>query len=373
MSSDFFTIRNEANETAVIDINGYIGRDWWEDEDKENTLQRIQKALKEIKELKAKTITVNIFSLGGDVHHAFAIHDALVAHSAAIITNIIGFCASAATIIAMSGDVRKMSDNSLFLIHKCMTSVWGANENDLQAKLDANKLVDERIKNLYKKVGVSSEKVEELMNEDNGYGKWITAQEAKDYGFITEITNEMKQVASVSADYFAKSKLPAIPAGYENLIQNQNQNQTAPVGFWENIKNEIKELFSIHNQINKSTNNQINMKNTFPLIAAMFALADDAQFDKEKGFVLNETQLKDLEAELLKITNLQTEKTNLTASVSQKDTKIAELQAIVDKIPAGTQTVVGGDPSDDDANSFENSMKDDPFYKGIAKETGKKL
>ena len=160
MQNDFFNIRNEANETAVIDINGYIGRSWFEDEDKENSLQRIAKALKDIKDLNAKAITVNIFSLGGDVHHAFAIHDALVAHPAVVTTNIIGFCASSATIIAMAGDVRKMSDNSLFLIHKCMTSAWGCNENNLQALLESNKLVDDRIKNLYIKAGVGVKRKE---------------------------------------------------------------------------------------------------------------------------------------------------------------------------------------------------------------------
>jgi hypothetical protein len=30
---DFFLIRNESNETAVIDITGVIGFDWWEDEE----------------------------------------------------------------------------------------------------------------------------------------------------------------------------------------------------------------------------------------------------------------------------------------------------------------------------------------------------
>jgi len=85
---EFFTIKNEANETAVIDINGYIGRSWWEDQTEENSLQRIAKALKDIKDLNAKAITVNIFSLGGDVHHAFAIHDALQQHPAVVTTNI---------------------------------------------------------------------------------------------------------------------------------------------------------------------------------------------------------------------------------------------------------------------------------------------
>ena len=34
---EFFTIKNEANETDVIDITGTIGFDWWEEESENTT------------------------------------------------------------------------------------------------------------------------------------------------------------------------------------------------------------------------------------------------------------------------------------------------------------------------------------------------
>ena len=59
MQNDFSNIRNEANETAVIDITGVIGFDWWEEKsDKNNTYNRLQASLNAIKVLNAKEITV---------------------------------------------------------------------------------------------------------------------------------------------------------------------------------------------------------------------------------------------------------------------------------------------------------------------------
>ena len=384
---DFFTIKNEGNETAVIDITGVIGFDWWEDEaDKNNSFNRLQASLNEIKALKVRTIRVNIFSYGGSVHHALAIHDTLKEHSASITTNIIGLCASAATVIAMAGEKRIMSDNSLFLIHKCMGWAYG-NENDLQAELDSHKMYNQRLTNIYEKVGVKAEDVNRLMNESNGQGIWITATEAKEYGFINEISQTAKKVASVSADIFAKTKLPKLPSNYDFLIENNHPTPdgiTAVIaGLTRNLVQEIKQLFTIDDSpFTQNTNNQINntMKNTFPTIAALFAFGDDVQFDKEKGVTLNEEQLKNLESELAKITALQTEKTalqgektSLEAQISEKDTKITALQAIVNKVPVPVKKPNGNDADDNAEPSFEDTMRNDTYYQSVSAEYGLKL
>jgi ATP-dependent protease ClpP protease subunit len=361
-------IRNSTSKEATIDIEGYIGENWWEDKDKQNTLERIKKDINAIKGIGADTIIVNIHSPGGNIDHALAIHDALREHSAKIITKITGMCASAATIIMMAGDERKMSENALILIHKCWSFVVG-NENDIEAELQTQRTVNDRILNIYLAGGkASKEELKNLMNENNGYGKYINSTESLSFGLITEsyIPAGNQKVAAISKEIFNKMHLPKLPQGFESLIKEE---ETQDKKLWENIKIELKNLFSTNQHNNQLPNNEINMKNTFPLIVTLFAMADNTQYDKDKGVTFNNEQLKNLELKLAEITALQTEKTNLEAQVSEKDTKIASLQAIVDKVPANPQ-VNGSDAKDDDEETFEDSIKNDPYYQNLSQKYG---
>lgn len=62
-------------------------------------------------------ITVRINSGGGDVFAAVAIYTRLKEHKAKISVKIDGWCASAATIIAMAGDTIEISVGGVFMIH----------------------------------------------------------------------------------------------------------------------------------------------------------------------------------------------------------------------------------------------------------------
>ena len=108
-----FSIKNLSGDTAEIKIFGEIGEGWFGDG---VTLDSVKTQLEGIK---AKKINVLISSLGGDVNHALAIHDILKMSNAEITTEIVGATASSGTIVAMAGSDgnRKMSNNSLFLVH----------------------------------------------------------------------------------------------------------------------------------------------------------------------------------------------------------------------------------------------------------------
>jgi ATP-dependent protease ClpP protease subunit len=375
-------IQNSAQE-AVIDIDGRIGKSsWWDDEDKdkENSNERIKKDLNAIKALGVSHIIVNIHSLGGDTDHALAIHDALADHPAKITTDIKGFCASSGTIIAMAGENRKMSCNGLHLSHKCSSGIRG-NENDLEAELESQRAVNERIKNIYMKSGkVSKEKITELMNENNGNGKWITAKEAEEYGFVTEVytPGESKKVACVSKHTFENSKLPSLPEGFEFLLEDEEEGKK--LSKLEKILERMNNRFeSFENKFNNHKTNTI-MKDKFPMIVALFAIAEATAYDDKKGFNLSNDQLEKFEAELGKIAGLESEKTTLQADktalenkVTEKETKINDLQKIVDKIPTPTTQVAGADAPDAAVETFEDEMKNSDYYKNIAKENGLKL
>lgn len=222
-------IQNADTDTPVIDIDGFIGDLFWEES--KNTVKAIKAKLKEISKLKATKIIVNINSPGGFVDAGLGIHDILAAHKAEIETNVSGLTASMATIIAQSGDTRRMSDNALFLIHQPMHGSF-SNVTESEQRLEELIKVNDRLVRIYdKRNEISSEdEIRNLMNESNGNGKWIDADEALELGFIDEIFEPMATAAAVlDPEVKATLRLPDLPEGKfpkpasnatDNLITN---------------------------------------------------------------------------------------------------------------------------------------------------------
>lgn len=184
-----YSIKNE-EDTAIIDISGYIGRDIWEEwmtgEPSPNTAENLKKQLREIS---ANKIIVNINSPGGDVNDGLMIMDLLQAKDANVITNLQGFSASSASIIAMAGTKRRMSENAFLLVHRIMFGLMGFyNQNSMKEFAADMETLDARLVKIYeKRANISAEEIEALLDEGNGYGRWMDAEEALKYGFIDEI------------------------------------------------------------------------------------------------------------------------------------------------------------------------------------------
>lgn len=364
---------NEASEDqAEIIVEGQIGyEDWWGDHEyDENTNRLMTEELNKIRALKAKTVLVKIHSLGGDVDHALAIYDQLKDLKANVITQINGMCASAATILFAAGSERKISKNALFLVHKC----WGysrGNANQLEAAIESFKQIDQRIMSIYKESGVVDEqKLNDLMNYNNGEGKWIPATEVKDIGFATDIYNETAKAASFSRETFNNSKLPEIPEAFTNLISDKKEN------WFDQYKDKIIALFSSDGKDNTNTSinqNFIEMKK-FPLMVALLALAAETVFEPEKGLNLTEEQLQTIEDKLAKFDSTETENKNLKAAKTKAESDLAaaiekrdELQAKVDNIPAPGATVNGKDGQDTPKDDFAEYVEKDPMYGQLKK------
>jgi len=71
-----FKFMNES-ETVVIEVLGGIGESWWEGDEMASKAS----INNQLKEAKGKNIELRIASLGGDVDHAFVIHDLLKMHN----------------------------------------------------------------------------------------------------------------------------------------------------------------------------------------------------------------------------------------------------------------------------------------------------
>lgn len=220
-SSDWLTITNKADKTVEIDITGVIGGSFWDEDDPNsvNTKEKMRSELKAIAEIKAEKIIINIDSPGGSVAHGMSMHDLLAQHKAKKETRIIGMAASIATVISQVGDVRKISDNALFLIHHAMDISIG-NVKELQASIDALNTIDTKIVNIYLKRGADKDTVNALMDENNGYGKWIDGEEAVKAGLIDEVFEPTKAAANFDLNKYKNIKYPEIPKN-NNMTENE--------------------------------------------------------------------------------------------------------------------------------------------------------
>lgn len=188
------TITN-SSQTCFIDIEGTIGVEHNEGGSTSSvaTYEAFRREVERIAEVAAQRVVVNIRSTGGDVNDALLIYDALRALDAHVTTRCYGYTASAATIIAQAADegAREISGNAMYLIHRSMCAIEG-NAQSLQARAELLQKTDERLAQLY--ALHSKRSVEEyvaLMAENNGEGRWLTAEETVAAGLADCITDPL--------------------------------------------------------------------------------------------------------------------------------------------------------------------------------------
>ena len=190
------TITNEA-QTCYIDIEGTIGVP--EEHQFDNAASRVatfetfRKEVERIAQVKATNVVVNIRSTGGDVQDALLIYDALQGLDARITTRCYGYTASAATIIAQAASegCREISTNAMYLIHKSTCAIEG-NASSLEARAELLRKTDERLSHLYALHAKGEpQHFATLMEENNGEGRWLTAQEAVEAGLADKIIDSV--------------------------------------------------------------------------------------------------------------------------------------------------------------------------------------
>ena len=211
------------DRTADIMIYGDITsmatalRRWYGDDENVAEVDSFQ-ITKEINGLDVDTINVFINSYGGEVAEALAIYSALKRHSASVHTYCDGFACSAATIIFCAGDVRTMGSIALLMIHNCMSYIGYANSEEMRKAAEDNDKINQSSINAYLTVtSLSEEKITELM--DNA--TWLTAKEALEYGFATEIADQEEDPEAAQQSAFSMLR--------EAVLERQNGRIAEPV------------------------------------------------------------------------------------------------------------------------------------------------
>src|SRR3954469_19641923 len=136
-----------------------------------------------------KDIYLYINSPGGSVYDALAIYDTMQYVTNDIQTVGIGVQASAAAFLLSSGTTGKrfMLPNATVMIHQPSSGTRGKvtdQQIDLEESLRIKKLLEEIMS---KNTGQKPAKIHEDMERD----KWLTAKQAKDYGIVDQIIEDI--------------------------------------------------------------------------------------------------------------------------------------------------------------------------------------
>ena len=181
----FWKFKNEAeSEVAELMLYGEISDvSWYGDEVTPKQFHE------ELITCEGKDLAVHINSPGGDVFAAQAIYTQLKAYTGKVTMYIDGMCASAATIIACAGDTVIMPSNTIYMIHNPKSAMLGYFDapqlDKISASLDA---VKQTIVNVYM-ARVNGALSETQLKHKMDSESWMTASEAKNYGFVDEITD----------------------------------------------------------------------------------------------------------------------------------------------------------------------------------------
>ena len=128
-------------------------------------------------------IYLHINSGGGDVFAVLSIINLIETNKININTIIEGQACSAATILAMVGYTRQITQNSYMLIHNISSGFWGK-MHEFEDEMKNLTLLTKDIKKLYKKyTNITTKQLEQLLKKD----LLLDAKTCMDYGLIDEI------------------------------------------------------------------------------------------------------------------------------------------------------------------------------------------
>ena len=213
-----------SEEENTLRIDGYIAETSWFEDDV--TPKQFSADLAKVK----GDLTIWINSGGGDCFAASQIYTMLKEHNGKITVKIDGIAASAASVIAMSGDEVLMSPTSLMMVHNPASLIFGEVQ-DLEQGIEMLNEVKESIINAYVlKTGLSRTKLSNMMDSET----WFSAKKAVDLGFADAMMFDEEETAEAESQSFmwnSRSEITAaVNAMRKKLPKKQPETQAKPTG-----------------------------------------------------------------------------------------------------------------------------------------------
>jgi ATP-dependent Clp protease protease subunit len=198
----WFSVRAEGSAKGVIDIRGTIGLEKIFEEaygiEASGTVSEFERAVKDLGEV--REIELNIYSEGGEVFAALAMHAILTRHPARVVANIDGLAASSATVLMLAADEIRMPENAYLMIHNPSWGGWG-DHREISAIADQLRKWGRDMANLY------AGRIEDNTGGDRAAilsdviskmdaTTWLTGAEAKALGLVETITGRVDLAAN---------------------------------------------------------------------------------------------------------------------------------------------------------------------------------
>lgn len=181
MKERFYQLTNVSEDSATLYIYGDITSIKWFEND-----VCVYDLVKEIGDLNGKALTVRINSYGGAVAEGLAIYNLLKSYAGEVTTICDGFACSAASVVFMAGAKRIMPRSSLLMIHNAWTWASGDADDLRKAADDLEKITQPSVEIYTSVSNLDADEIKSMMDAET----WIDADEALDFGFATEISEE---------------------------------------------------------------------------------------------------------------------------------------------------------------------------------------
>lgn len=210
----------EADDPNTVTIFDVIGEDFWSGGG--FTAKRMAGALRGIGK---NPVTVKVNSPGGDMFEGIAIYNLLREHPAKVTIEVMGWAASAASIIAMAGDEIRMGLGTFMMVHNAWGMVVG-NRHDMRDASDLFEGFDQAIVDIYAaRAKIDRKAIEKLMDAETFMGP----TEAVDKGFADAIANDLK-ADDASASKNIDSRL---------MARRQTEAALAKAGYPRSMRSEM--------------------------------------------------------------------------------------------------------------------------------------
>ena len=299
--------------TYNINIDDYIGRWGYSKQYIRNQLAG----------LKGKPVNVRISSLGGSVEHGLDIRQQFLDHGD-VTAYLYGLVASSATIAALGAKKVCISKYCMFLVHKVSNWVdaWGQmNADQIQELIDdlkENKLQNDKFDLVLAQMYANkcNKQIDEILDTLKA-GRWLTAQEALDYGFVDEIIEDAKEDKVNLASFTDKLNVLGFPA----LPQMDNK-EDKESGWFQRIMEKLDAFSPLLKTENSTHLINLIMKKDYQKVNAILNV-EGLEFDKDGKVTLTEAQVKALNE---KVDALEKEASDKQAEVDDLTKQVDNLK-----------------------------------------------
>lgn len=276
----------------------------------------------ELERAQGQDIDVHISSIGGSAFEAIGMYDALKKYPGKVTTYIDSLAASAASIIAMGGSVVVMSKYAMLMIHKPAVGS-GGNADQLQSDINMLDIVQSRLAGIYMdKTGLAEDVINELINATT----WMTAEQAKDLGFIDQIEDYSgADVTNLSSMInFANHAAPAVYKRVLNKLQiAQNEMKDIDKELIQKTTSVLDRVMNFFKSVTTKTVTNKGTINSLGPVAVGSKVTNEDGSDMEDGDYEVDNAGKKIKATVKDsiVTNMEDDDTDVTNAADTEEEK----------------------------------------------------